>query len=137
MSEITRDVAAAGVDRVNIAVFEFAEVRAEPHQRLVVEGLATKAQHQMVQPSSLDCVDRVATGSAPRSSAGAPSRHSNCMLIVSATNAGRAAPSTSTELSEVMRTPPLSTGSTDLILWRNRMRDPAATWPVKRMRFDP
>ena len=47
------------------------------------------------------------------------------MLIVSATSAGRAAPSTSTEFSEVIRTPPPSTGSTDLIFWRNRMREPA------------
>ena len=38
--------------------------------------------------------------------------------------------------SEVMRTPP-STGSTDLIFCRSRMREPAGTWPVKRTRLEP
>src|SRR5437879_3077571 len=50
-----------------------------------------------------------------------PSAQSNCMLMVSATRAGRDAPSTSIVFSEVMRTPP-ATGSTDLIFWRRRMR---------------
>jgi hypothetical protein len=59
------------------------------------------------------------------------------MMMISATSAGRAAPSTSTVLSEVMRTPPPSTGSTALIFWRSRMREPAGTCPVKRIRFDP
>ena len=59
------------------------------------------------------------------------------MLMVSATSAGRGAPSTSTVLSEVMRTPPPSTGSTDLIFCRSRMREPAGTCPVKRTRFEP
>ena len=51
------------------------------------------------------------------------------MLIVSAISAGRDDPSTSIVLSEVMRTPPPSTGSTDLIFCRKRMREPAGTWP--------
>ena len=65
---------------------------------------------------------------------GAP--QSNDMPMVSATSAGRDAPSTSTVFSEVMRTPP-STGSTALIFWRSRMREPAGTCPVKRTRFEP
>jgi len=56
--------------------------------------------------------------------------------IVSATSTVRSLPSNSIVPDDVVRTPP-STGSTDLIVRRSRMREPAGTMPVKRTRLAP
>ena len=53
-----------------------------------------------------------------------------CTPIVCATSTGRSAPSSSTVMSEVTRTPPFSSSSTLAIRWRRRIREPAGTTPV-------